>query len=113
MIVSEWFGWECILFVAGGLCTRGEESCAVVEAMPLCTTVMVCEFILTFGLGTATSNRIGNLLGEGRGDAAKFCAQVLRPSDVTHAAVAPPQSMAEMRMGGRLLACTFFTDQLA
>ena len=76
MIVSEWFGWECILFVAGGLCTKGEEQCAVVEAMPLCTTVMVCEFLLTFGLGQATSNRVGNLLGAGKGGAAAFCAQV-------------------------------------
>ena len=49
MIISEWLGWECTLFVASGLCDASSDSCAVVEAIPICTTVMVCEFILVFG----------------------------------------------------------------
>tara|TARA_B110001452_G_scaffold236876_1_gene216405 strand:- start:346 stop:1821 length:1476 start_codon:yes stop_codon:yes gene_type:complete len=75
MVMAEWFGWECTLFVASGLC-EGEGACAVVDAIPICTTVFVCEFLLVFGWGMAACNRVGNLLGEGRGDEARFSAAV-------------------------------------
>ena len=75
MVMAEWFGWECTLFVASGLC-EGEGACAVVDAIPICTTVFVCEFLLVFGWGMAACNRVGNLLGEGRGDEAQFSAAV-------------------------------------
>lgn len=75
MVMSEWFGWEVTLFMAGGLCD-GESACSVVDSIPICTTVFVCQFILNFGWGLAVSNRVGNLLGEGSGQAARFSAGV-------------------------------------
>lgn len=76
MTVSEWGGWEVALFIASGLCVRGAAGCAAIEAMPICTTLMVCQFILVFGWGLAASNRVGNLLGAGDGRAAKLSAKV-------------------------------------
>ena len=75
MVTSEWFGWEVSLFIASGLC-GGQEPCAAIEAIPLCTTVFVCQFIVIFGVPLATSIRVGNLLGEGRGADARYCAKV-------------------------------------
>ena len=72
MTMSEWAGWECTLFVASGLCGGGAAACAVTAAIPICTTVFVCEFLLVFGWGLAACNRIGNLLGEGKGQEARF-----------------------------------------
>ena len=42
MITSEWFGWECTLFLASGLCIGGGV-CAVVDAIPICTTIFVLQ----------------------------------------------------------------------
>jgi multidrug resistance protein, MATE family len=75
MVVSEWFGWECTLFVASGLCPRTTDSCPAVDAIPICTTVFVCQFIIAFGVCLAMGNRVGNLLGEGRPADARFCAR--------------------------------------
>lgn len=75
MVTSEWFGWEVGLFIVSGLC-GGREACPAVEAIPICTTIFVCEFIFIFGAPLAASIRVGNLLGEGRGADAKFCAAV-------------------------------------
>lgn len=58
MIVSEWGGWESALFLAGPLCD-GKDSCPEVEAIPICTTLLVFEFICVFGPGQAAANRIG------------------------------------------------------
>jgi MATE family multidrug resistance protein len=75
MITSEWFGWECTLFLASGLCVGGGV-CAVVDAIPICTTIFVLQFLLNFGWGQAVCNRVGNLLGAGRGADARFSAGV-------------------------------------
>ena len=45
MMTSEWFGWECTLFLASGLCVSG-SFCAVVDAIPICTTLFVLQFLL-------------------------------------------------------------------
>ena len=45
-------GWECTLFLASGLCVGG-GACAVVDAIPICTTVFVLQFLLVFGWGHA------------------------------------------------------------
>ena len=58
--------------MASGLCGGGAAACAVTAAIPICTTVFVCEFLLVFGWGLAACNRIGNLLGEGKGQEARF-----------------------------------------
>ena len=75
MITSEWFGWECTLFLASGLCVGGGV-CAVVDAIPICTTIFMLQFFLVFGWGQAVCNRVGNLLGAGRGADARFSAGV-------------------------------------
>ena len=75
MVVSEWFGWECTLFVASGLCPRTTDSCPAVDAIPICTTIFVCQFVIAFGVCLAMGNRVGNLLGEGRPADARFCAR--------------------------------------
>jgi len=75
MIISEWGGWESALFLAGPVCA-GADSCPKVEAIPICTLLMVLEFILCFGPGSAACVRIGNLLGAGQGEDARVCAQV-------------------------------------
>ena len=75
MMTSEWFGWECTLFLASGLCVSG-SFCAVVDAIPICTTLFVLQFLLVFGWGLAACNRVGNLLGAGRGADARFAAGV-------------------------------------
>jgi MATE family multidrug resistance protein len=74
MIISEWSGWECTLFIAGGLC-NGAERCPAVEAIPICTTLMVGQFLMVFGIGLAAANRVGNLLGENKADSARCCAK--------------------------------------
>jgi len=95
MVCSEWLGWECTLLLAGHLCARpphavavdaaaeaaaeaaaAEASCAPLEAVPIATTVLVCQFLCTFGFGLAACNRIGNLLGAGRSVEARCCARV-------------------------------------
>ncbi|KAL3932531.1 MAG: hypothetical protein SGPRY_000660 [Prymnesium sp.] len=93
MVTSEWFGWECSLFIASGLCVQhpfydgspapppelkpiAKVQCAVVEAIPICTTMLVCQFIIVFGIPLAASNRVGNFLGAGRGEDALFCAKI-------------------------------------
>ena len=45
----------------GGAGGGAAEGCPQVEAIPICTTIMVCEFILAFGPGLATSIRVGNV----------------------------------------------------
>ena len=114
MITAEWFGWECSLFVASGLCGSSAgsgggggggggggsslggrqfsgrndvaavaaapgdaQSCPAVEAIPICTTLFVLQFIIAFSPGLAANMiRVGNLLGEGRPSEARFCAGV-------------------------------------
>ena len=77
MVTAEWFGWECTLFMASGLCSDGADTCPAVEAIPICTTLFVLQFIIAFGPGVASNSiRVGNLLGEGRPDDARFCAGV-------------------------------------
>jgi len=103
MIMSEWGGWECTLFVASGLCSRASSSaqngatsepplssisngsspalshsasCPAIEAIPICTTIFVCQFLVAFGPGLAANIRVGNLLGAGRPREAIFCARV-------------------------------------
>ena len=44
MVISEWLGWECTLFIASGLCT-GARSCPPLEAFPICTTLMVGQVL--------------------------------------------------------------------
>lgn len=89
MIISEWLGWECTLFIASGLCTSSAthsndatsnttelvtidlvdsaaDSCPIIEAIPICTAIFVCQFLIAFGPGLAANVRVGNLLGEGR-----------------------------------------------
>ena len=80
MVTSEWFGWECTLFLASGLCggaretvappprlaslpprnlssvmglqmpPSGASACPEVEAIPICTQLMVFQFVLAFGV---------------------------------------------------------------
>ena len=92
MIISEWGGWEGTLFIAGGLCPPpmavlsnatsapaagdGSSGCPAIEAIPICTSIFVCQFFLAFGPGLAANVRIGNLLGEGRPQDAVYCAKV-------------------------------------
>lgn len=75
LIISEWFGWECMLLIAGGLCA-GSDTCAPVEAMPIAAMLMVCQYVSTSGPGMAANVRVGNLLGEGNAQAAWDSAKV-------------------------------------
>ena len=57
--------------------SRVAESCPAVEAIPICTTLFVLQFIIAFSPGLAANSiRVGNLLGEGRPREARFCAGV-------------------------------------
>jgi MATE family multidrug resistance protein len=117
LVMSEWFGWECTLFVASGLCapstdvsgeglddlavgagshsnisfavgasaqhnvshdapSAGEAGCPIIEAIPICTSIFICQFLIAFGPGLAANVRVGNLLGEGHPKDAKYCATV-------------------------------------
>jgi multidrug resistance protein, MATE family len=96
MIISEWGGWECTLVIASSMCgprggggdhplrsigskealTAAGEGCPAIEAIPICTSIFVCQFLLAFGPGLAANVRVGNLLGEGRPLAAQHCAKV-------------------------------------
>ena len=77
MILSEWFGWEVTIFIASRLCgTASDGKCPEVEAIPICTSVMVLQFIVAFGHCLSCSIRVGNLLGAGQPQAARFCAAV-------------------------------------
>ena len=46
------------------------------DAIPICTTIFVLQYFLVFGWGQAVCNRVGNLLGAGRGCEARFSAGV-------------------------------------
>ena len=61
--------------MASGLCVGGGV-CAVSDAIPICTTIFVLQYFLVFGWGQAVCNRVGNLLGAGRGADARFSAGV-------------------------------------
>jgi len=82
MVISEWGGWECTLFIASALCASpphasdGPGGCPAIEAIPICTTVHVSQFLIAFGPGLAANVRVGNLLGEGRPSDARFCGKV-------------------------------------
>ena len=43
--------------MASGLCVPGEP-CPVVDAIPICTTLFVCQFLIVFGWGQARSPSI-------------------------------------------------------
>ena len=76
MVMSEWFGWECTLFIASGLCQQGHpaigspaedagssrssagDACPAIEAIPICTTIFVCQFFVAFGPGLAANVRV-------------------------------------------------------
>ncbi|KAL1507431.1 hypothetical protein AB1Y20_008270 [Prymnesium parvum] len=105
MVMAEWLGWEVSLFVAGGLCDAASPTCAVLEAIPVCTTLLVCQFLLVFGIPLAASNRVGNLLGAGDGEGAARCARVALGMTAASAA-----TLGLLAVGGRRRLLALFVD---
>ncbi|KAH8069805.1 hypothetical protein JL721_5697 [Aureococcus anophagefferens] len=86
MLLTEWWGWEVALLLAGTLCARDRSlddtlfwppACPALDAFPICSNTMVISFMCHFGFSIAGGARVGNLVGAGRPRKAKTVAALL------------------------------------
>lgn len=71
MMLSEWWGWEINLFLAGILCQGVAGPCVELDVFPMLSNTMVMSFFVHFGFSCAASALVGNALGAGLHERAK------------------------------------------